>query len=84
MAHKLIEEQYEIDGFQDAPDSQTFAAHQNAKFVLSSPQDRISALQHMDKLIAQDDGTSLKEKAELWNLKRGLSQTHQAMLKVGR
>ena len=84
MTHPKILEQIESDGFQDAPDSQTFAAHQNAKFVLSDAQNRILALQNLDTLIAQDDGTSLRAKAELWTLKRGLSATHQAMLKVGR
>lgn len=86
MTHPKILEQYEVDGWsKDADvDQETFVGLQNAKFILSSPQDRISAIQNLDTLIAQDDLTSLRSKAELFNLKRGLAQTHQAMLKVGR
>ena len=46
-------------------DQETFVGLQNAKFVLSSPQDRIRAMQNLDTLIAQDDVTSLRSKAEL-------------------
>ena len=86
MKHPKIEEQRELDGWsKDNSDvDQEFVALQNAKFVLSSPLSRAEALQHIDGLISADDGASLRSKSHLVELRRGLSQTHQAMLKVGR
>ena len=57
-----------LDGYSDDVDQETFVGLQNAKFLLASPADRAAALQNLDSLIAADDGTSLRAKAELLNL----------------
>lgn len=82
--HPKITEQKEMDGFADDVDSETFTDLQRVKLLLSAPIDRVAALQHISGLIAADDGTSLRAKADLFDLHRKLSVTHSQMIKAGK
>ena len=86
MTHPKILEQYEVDGWsKDADvDSENFAALQQVKFLLSPPAARVEGLQHIDGLIAENDGASLRAKSELFDLRRKLSLTYNQMLKAKR
>jgi hypothetical protein len=65
-------------------DAETFATASQLASVLKSPAERMASIRMVDKCLSLDDGTSLKSKAELLNLRRRLSHTHHAMLKAGR
>jgi hypothetical protein len=84
--HPKIIEQLEQDGWSKDSDvdPDTFADLQRLKFMLSAPVERTAALQHMQNIIAEDDGTSLRSKADLFQLHRKLSATDSQMRKAGK
>jgi hypothetical protein len=84
MAHQKIEEQIQLDGFDSDVDPETFTELQRVKFILSSPVERVQGLQHLSAAISADDGTSLRAKADLFDLHRKLSLTHEQLIKARR
>jgi hypothetical protein len=86
--HPKIKEQAAYDGHLEAKHgplrNDEFTVLQQYKMMLHPPENRVEALRKVDDAIAQSDGTSLRSKAQLLNLRRELSKTHTAMTKVGR
>ncbi len=82
--HPKITEQKEMDGFADDVDVGTFTELQQVKFLVSAPIERVAALQHISAAISADDGTSLRAKADLFQLHRKLSATHLQMTRAGK
>ena len=84
--HKLIKQQAEFDGWPEGEyvHPEAFQIFQQTKSVLQSPQERVAALQRLDEIIGTEDGSSLKSRAEIFNLRRKLAQTHSELLKNGR
>ena len=84
--HPTIAHQALLDGWGEYDDisPQAFNVLQQVKAVLSSPQDRVNAIRALDQLIGDDATGSLKSRAELLNVRRSISTTHNRMLKAGR
>jgi hypothetical protein len=85
--HPELGYQSELDGWsQNADvDPAAFAMWQQVKMVMTNdPQTRRAALNEVDRAIGRDDGTTLRSKSQLMDLRRKLSQTHEALLKAGR
>lgn len=83
--HPLIRAQASFEGWQEGEyvHPEAFQILQQAKSVLQSPQERVAALQRLDEIIGEDS-SSLKSRAEIFNLRRKLAQTHSELLKNGR
>jgi hypothetical protein len=84
--HKKILEQAREDGWSEHADINLddFARLQQAKFFVNEPAQRMRALQAIDAAIGEQDGSSIRSKADLLQLRRSLSATHEAMLKAGK
>jgi hypothetical protein len=84
--HPELQYQAELDGWGQGADvdPDVFAAVQQVKLALHSPQTRRAALNEIDKCIGRDDGTTLRAKSQLMDLRRKLSGTHQRLLRIGR
>jgi hypothetical protein len=84
--HYLIKEQAELDGWNKSADINTeaFTVYQQYKMVLNRPEARVKALRDIDAAIGADDGSSLRSKADLFELRRQLKKSHEALLKAGR
>jgi hypothetical protein len=84
--HPLIKWQATHDGWGEGEEihPEAFSLFHRAKSVLQSPQERMQVLRNLDSIIGADDGTSLRSKAELLNIRRGLAQTHHHLSKAGR
>jgi hypothetical protein len=84
--HPKIIEQAREDGWsQDADvDLGRFTELHQAHMVLMGPADRMRILNRVTDAIGADDGTSIKSKADLLELRRSLSRTHEALLRSGR
>jgi hypothetical protein len=54
------------------------------QFVCLHPETRSSVLGQLDSVIQADDGSSLRQRAQLLALSRALSDTHTTMRKAGR
>jgi hypothetical protein len=84
--HPKLREQALEDGWsQDADiDVGAFAQVHQARMALMGPGDRMRILGRVDAAIGESDGTSLRSKADLLQLRRSLSHTHERLLKAGR
>ena len=84
--HPAIRNVANTDGWSQhaAVDHVTFVTHQQAKFVIHPPASRIAVLNDLDRVIGQDDGTSLRAKSQLVDLRKKLSATHEQLLKARR
>jgi hypothetical protein len=82
----IIKKMHEPDG--NSPDEhidpQGFRNHQSAKMLLASPRERASYLEQIAAVLADDRNGSLKSRAELFDLHRELSRTHQQLLALKR
>jgi hypothetical protein len=56
-------------------DPEKFRLMQSAKLVLHTPRERANYIQQLDEAIGADDGTSLKSKAELVQLRQDMART---------
>jgi hypothetical protein len=65
-------------------DHNTFCTYQQAKLVIHPPASRVEVLNKLDEVIGQDDGTSLRSKSQLMDLRKKLSLTHEQLLKARR
>ena len=84
--HKLIQDQATHDGWPEGEyvSPEAFSMFQQVKSIFQSPQERAQQLRALDEIIGMEDGTSLRSKAELLNVRRSLSHTHRGLLKAGR
>ena len=84
--HDAIKRQAALDGFGEHDDisPEAFSILQQVKAVLTAPADRAKALRGLDEIIGDDSSGSLKSRAELLNIRRALSTTHNRLLKAGR
>jgi hypothetical protein len=83
--HWAIRKTFEGDGNpSDAHiDPQQFRDHQSAKFLLHSPRERVEYLERLDSLIGSDDST-LRQRAELLQLRSEMRRTHAQLLALKR
>ena len=63
--------------------NEDFITAQQLKMVVVGPQYRTAAIRQVDQALA-DSSTTLRSRAQLLNLKRRMSTTHNALLKAGR
>lgn len=84
--HPAIKWQATADGWGEHDDvsPEAFSILQQVKAVLSTPNDRVNALRAFDQLIGDDSTGSLKSRAELLNVRRSISTTHERLLKACR
>jgi hypothetical protein len=84
--HPELRYQAEIDGWSQGADvdPEAFAAYQQFKMALNSPQIRRATLNEVDKAIGREDGQTLRARSQLFDLRRKLSGVHERLLKVGR
>jgi hypothetical protein len=84
--HYLIKEQAELDGWgKDATiDPEAFIRLQCWKACYAPVENRVAAIRAVDQAIGQDDGSSLRAKSQLFELRRSLSQLHEGLLKAKR
>ena len=73
----------QITEFATRPDDATVEGIE-ASFAAFADPFRVEMLHKMENWIAEDDGTSMKKKAQLWNLQRRCNALHQRLRKVGR
>jgi hypothetical protein len=65
-------------------DHDTFCTYQQAKLVMHPPASRVQVLNDLDQVIGAEDGTSLRAKSNLVDLRKKLSLTHEQLLKARR
>jgi hypothetical protein len=83
--HPIIAKISEGDGISpDRYDPEQWRTHQSAKFLLHSPRERIEALEQLDDAIGRDDGTTLRRKAGLMQLRAEMRKTHAQLLALKR
>ena len=84
--HPAIRSVANTDGWSQHEDIDhvTFVTHQQAKFVVHPPTSRIQVLNELDQVIGQNDGTTLRAKSQLVDLRKKLSLTHEQLLKARR
>jgi hypothetical protein len=84
--HPELRYEAELAGLPEGADvdRDAFNAYQQFRMALNSPQTRRAALNEIDKCIGRDDGTTLRAKSQLLDLRRKLSGTHERLLKIGR
>jgi hypothetical protein len=85
MTHWIIRKTAEGDGNDpNNVDPEQFRQHQRAKLLLHSPRERVQYLAELDASIGASDGTSLRSKAELMQLRSEIQKTHQQLLALKR
>jgi hypothetical protein len=86
MRHPAIKHWARRQGWSqhDEPDFDTFSVTQQYRMALSTPEDRMQALNDIDAALAAEDGTTLRAKSDLMRLRQEMSRTHEALLKAGR
>jgi hypothetical protein len=60
------------------------AGYYQSVAILNNPGTRMRALNDLDTVIGAEDGTTLKSKAQLLQIRQSLSRTHELLLKAGR
>jgi hypothetical protein len=65
-------------------DHDQFAATQALKSILHPPVTRMNALNDLDNVIGANDGTSLRQKSQLLDLRRKLGVVHSRLCKIGK
>jgi len=88
MSHdmpKALRDQATSDGWSQHtdPDPDSFATYQQLKALQRSPAERTAMIEAIDNEIA-NGGETLRKKAQLLDLRRRLSFTHEQMLKAKR
>jgi hypothetical protein len=85
MTHWIIKKTHEGDGNDpDSVDPEAFRQHQQAKLLLYGPRDRVQYLAELDASIGAADGSSLRSKAELMQLRSEMQKMHQQLLALKR
>ena len=84
--HYIIQRTHEGDGNpRDAEiNPSQFRLHQSAKFILHIPRERQNFLEQLDEAIGADDGTTLKSKAQLLQLRSEMRRTHEQLIALKR
>jgi hypothetical protein len=84
--HPALKHQANLDGWTDTEniDHSNFVNYQAFKALLHSPETRMQALNDLDRAIAAEDGTSIRSKAQLLEVRRRIAHTDAAMRKAGR
>jgi hypothetical protein len=65
-------------------DHDHFAAYQAYKSILHKPAERMQALNDLDAAIGANDGTSMRAKAQLFDLRKKLGVVHARLCKFGK
>jgi hypothetical protein len=87
--HPLLKQAAEKnDGYDEAAhgpfDHDGFTRYQIYKSILHPPANRMQALNELDSAIAANDGTSLRAKSQLVDLRRKLGVVHSRLCKFGK
>ena len=84
--HPAIRSVANTDGWSQSADidHSDFCVYQQVKFVIHPPASRMQVLNDLDRVIGADDGTSLRSKSQLVDLRKKLSATHEQLLKARR
>jgi hypothetical protein len=84
--HPALKYQAELDGWSQGADidRDAFTVVQQFKMAMHQPEQRRQALAQIDQALSAEDGQTLRSKSQLFDLRRKLSQTHEALLKAGR
>jgi hypothetical protein len=86
--HPLLKQIAEQNGYDETAHGEfnhdQFAAQQAVKSILTKPVDRMTALNDLDTVIAANDGTSLRAKSQVFDLRRKLATMHSRLCKFGK
>jgi len=85
--HPVIKWAAERDGYDEKTqefDHDQFVAYQSYKSILHPPATRMQALNDLDAAIGANDGTSLRAKAQLFDLRKKLGVVHSRLCKFGK
>jgi hypothetical protein len=80
MSHKIIEH---IQAYATDPKDESIEGIVKGFTVLADPL-RTECLEKMKAWVADEDGSSLQARAQLWGLTRKMDRVHRDLRKVGR